>query len=71
MVLISVSLGIYSLSDHFGLSTSDIMVIMAPVALGVVVLTVGLVIFGFWTVKKLNQADEPTPSSDARQYRRS
>lgn len=71
MVFIAIILGIYSLNDHFGLSAGGIVAIMAPVALGVVLLTAGLIVFGFWTVRKLNQADESTPSSDARQHRRS
>lgn len=71
LVLIAVSLGIYSLSDHFGLSASGILALIAPVAVGVIVLTVGLVFFGFWSVKKLNQTSEPTSSSDASHNRRS
>lgn len=70
-VLIAVSLGIYSLSDHFGLSASGIVALIVPVAIGVVVLTIGLVFFGFWSVKKLNQADEQMPSGDANRNRRS
>lgn len=63
LVLIAVGLGIYSLSDHFGLSAGDIVSLVVPVIIGVTVLTVFLVIFGFWSVRKLNEASEANEAS--------
>lgn len=69
LVIIAVSLGVYSLSDHFGLSASSILSLIIPVAIGVALLTVGLVVFGFWSVRKLNEANDQTVQRDGSQDR--